>query len=124
MRTTKEGKGKGRKGEAPMVSADNTCPQCSPILFPSAGRFVQGFSTCPRAKEIVCIPAEALVVSAHYTSKQSEHSFTEGLLPLVCMALKLGSQGVTLVAVFAGDATQEKLDVADGMIAKSILGSQ
>ena len=40
------------------------------------------------------------------------------------MALKLGSQGATLVAVFAGDATQEKLDVADGMIAKSTLGSQ
>ena len=27
------------------------------------------------------------------------------------MALKLGSQGATLVAVFAGDATQEKFDI-------------
>ena len=56
---------------------------------------------------------EALVVSADYTVCKV---FNDGLLPLFCLALKLGSQGATLVAVFAGDATQEKLDVADGLI--------
>lgn len=50
-----------------MVSADNTCPQCSPILFPSAVRFVQGYSTCPGKRNSLDTVPEALVVSDDYT---------------------------------------------------------